>query len=296
MPSDRTLAEARDLLRTPIGIKGSARQRYSAAMTLYQAGYIDAEVLEVYRSCASLDGQNPEVFITEYGLRSPLEPEPSATARTAIAALITAFDHYLSTMSGPGIAEVRERIAEARHRTIVPQTVTANPVAATYLSATLNAAQTTVPALADAIRKATPYLRWNTYDAYDPHLIGTDFPQNHAFTSILGTDAPICADNFDLGLFLIAPHVLYRDHKHLAPELYAPITGPHGWRFGPDAPLHILPAHQPIWNEPNAPHLTKVGPVPFLCVFAWTRDANAIAEVVPAIDWAALEALRIAGD
>jgi hypothetical protein len=293
MPSDTALAQARTLLRTPLGIKESARLRYSAAMTLYQAGQIDAEVLEVYRSCASLDGQDPQAFIAEYGLHSPFEAEPSAI--TPIAALFTEIDRYLSAMSGAGIAIVRQGIAQAQQATITPQTVTRNSVTALHLDAALVSAQTTDPALANAIREAEPFLNWTTYNGYDPRLIGEDFPKNHAFTSIIGADAPIFADDFDLGLFLIAPHTLYRDHKHQAPELYAPITGPHGWRFAPDTPLQIMPAHHPIWNEPNTPHLTKVGPVPFLCIFVWTRDVDAIAEVVPATDWATLEALRLGG-
>ena len=80
---------------------------------------------------------------------------------------------------------------------------------------------------------------------------------------------------------------------HKAPELYAPLTGPHGWRFGPGLPLDIKAAHVPVWNAPQRPHLTKVGPVPFLCIFCWTRDVNDTAVVLPADDWAVLEALRI---
>ena len=87
--------------------------------------------------------------------------------------------------------------------------------------------------------------------------------------------------------------MLYRDHCHAAPELYAPLTGPHGWRFGPGRPLMVKPAHQPVWNPPYPPHLTKVGPVPFLCLFGWTRDVNEVARVMPAADWPELEALRL---
>ena len=38
--------QARVLLQTPLGIAGSARLRYGAAMTLYQAGQISAEGLK----------------------------------------------------------------------------------------------------------------------------------------------------------------------------------------------------------------------------------------------------------
>ena len=111
---------------------------------------------------------------------------------------------------------------------------------------------------------------------------------------LLGGEGPFAAHDFDLGLFLIAPDVLYRDHRHAAPELYAPLTGPHGWRFGTGRPLIVKPAHQPVWNPPNQPHLTKVGRVPFLCLFVWTKDVNKPADVIAANDWAMLEGVTIA--
>ncbi len=282
--------QARDLLQTPLGDPGSARLRYSAAMTLYQSGEISSEVLEVYRSCASLDGQNVQALLADYGLPSPVG------AHLAIHALLSAIHGYLATLSGPGIAEVRQCIDAVGNTRIVPPAQAQIPVVAQHLEAALTAAASDLPRLAGAIRAASQYLNWVTYDGYDPLAIGAGFAQGHAYTTIIGADAPIKAVDFDLGLFLIAPHVLYRDHHHAAPELYAPITGPHGWRFGVDAPLIIKPAHQPIWNEPFAPHLTKVGPVPFLCIFAWTRDVQGVAQVIPASDWAELEALRLGVD
>jgi hypothetical protein len=57
--------------------------------------------------------------------------------------------------------------------------------------------------------------------------------------------------------------------------------------------LIIKPAHAPVWNPPQQPHLTKVGPVPFLALFVWTRDVDIPALVLPAQDWAALEASTI---
>jgi hypothetical protein len=47
----------------------------------------------------------------------------------------------------------------------------------------------------------------------------------------------------------------------------------------------IKPAHVPVWNPPNQPHMTKVGSVPFLCLFGWTRDVSEPAQVIPADDW-----------
>lgn len=143
--------------------------------------------------------------------------------------------------------------------------------------------------LAAAIARAGERLFWTVYDAYDPAAIGRDFAEGHAFASIIGEGAMFPAVDFDLGLFIIAPGVFYRDHHHKAPELYAPLTGPHGWRFAPDVPLTWMDADEPVWNAPWQPHATKVGSVPFLCIFAWTRDVNEPAVIIPASDWPSLE-------
>ena len=207
--------------------------------------------------------------------------------------LLQEVDNYLAAFSGPGIADVRAGITEysgGQHRTMTSR---ANTVVTAWLPRCLHLVSIDFPKLADRLSTALPSLAWITYDGYDQAKIGSDFASNHAYASIIGEDAPLFAPDFDLGLFLIAPHVLYRDHCHAAPELYAPLTGPHGWRFQPDVPLVTKPKHEPVWNEPGQPHLTKVGPEPFLSLYCWTRDNDKPATVVPATDWAELETLRL---
>jgi hypothetical protein len=142
--------------------------------------------------------------------------------------------------------------------------------------------------LAAAVEAASPFLRWVTYP-YEGQDIGEMFPRNHAFATLMGEYGPYRADDFDLGLFLIAPHILYRDHQHAAPELYAPLTGPHGWRFQPGSAISMLPGGIAIWNEPHQPHATLTGAVPFLAFYCWTRDVNQPARVIPSDDWSKLE-------
>ena len=67
--------------------------------------------------------------------------------------------------------------------------------------------------------------------------------------------------------------------------------GPHGWRFGADRPLVMKPAHMPVWNPPEQPHLTRVGPLPFLAIYVWTRDVTLPARILPSTDWDRLEML-----
>ena len=186
-------------------------------------------------------------------------------------------------------------LAEWRSGGFTPRSPQPNLVVETHLPAALETLHATHPALAAAIAASVPHLDWITFDDYPVEDIGAGFLTGNAYAIIIGQDGPIKAGDFDLGLFLVAPHVLYRDHQHKAPELYAPLTGPHGWRFAPNTPLTLKPAHAPVWNLPNAPHLTKVGPVPFLCLYGWTRDVNDPARVIRADDWPALEALRLGG-
>ena len=200
---------------------------------------------------------------------------------------------YLATLPRDGVAEIRAGLAQWMDGPVTPFAPRPNAVIDTHLAPALAQLAPTHPALAAAIGAAAPHLPWITYDLYPVEQIGPDFGRAHAYVSLVGEEAVIRAKGFDFGLFLIAPHVLYRDHRHAAAELYMPLTGPHGWRFGPDQPVAIRPAHVPVWNPSLQPHMTKVGAVPFLCFFGWTGDVAAPAEVLPATDWPALEALRL---
>lgn len=274
----------------PLGGSRSGRARYAAAMALYNAGQIGPDALEVYRICSLLDSADPARMLAEAGL--PQARIPSLTGEVAIRALITAADAYLATLPGPGVAEVRQGLNQWSGGPITARPSAGNTVLETHLPSALAALTSTHPDLAEAIQDAAPWLTWITYDLYGD-TIGTQFAQGHAYASLIGEAAAIPARDYDLGLFLIAPHVLYRDHRHKAPELYAPLTGPHGWRFGPDRPLIVKQAHEPVWNDPYRHHLTKVGPTPFLALFGWTRDVQEAATVIPASDWPELEALRL---
>jgi hypothetical protein len=215
-----------------------------------------------------------------------------ATAAAALRALIDEADRYLATLPGHGVDEVRAGVTAWRAGPVTPAgATTANPVVSAHLPAAVALLDQDQPALARAIAEAAPALDWRPYDRYPPADIGAAFAAGNAYARIIGDGAAVPARDFDLGLFLIAPQVLYRDHCHPAPELYAPLTGPHGWRFAPGAPLVVKGAHEPVWNPPDRPHATKAGPVPFLCLYGWTRDVDLPARVIPADDWPALEEL-----
>ncbi|MGE0005317.1 MAG: dimethylsulfonioproprionate lyase family protein [Parvibaculaceae bacterium] len=217
---------------------------------------------------------------------------PNASMRSpdaaALARLIAEIGLYLSRFGGPGVADVREGISRFGHGPMQAGWKPAPPVCG-HLDAALGCISG-ADSLRLAIADARPALRWTTYTAYPPEAIGRRFPVAHAFASLMGGEGILPADDFELGLFLIEPKTLYRDHRHRAPELYVPLTGPHEWRFGAHESWTEYEAHTPIWNESMRVHATLVRDVPFLALFGWTRDVTADAEVVPATDWAEIEA------
>lgn len=282
--------EALHLLHTPLGLQGSGRVRYGAAMALYARGLLSEAQLDAYRDASPYDGRDPALLLEDR--RLPPAPARLSTDENAITQLFEAARDYLTALSHPGAPDVRAGLARAAGplQTLTPQP---HPIVARWLAPALQALAATHPVLAGRIAAAAPHLRWINYDGYPRAEIGEAFADGHAFAPIMGEGAAIPAQDFEMGLFLIAPHVLYRDHHHKAPELYAPLTGPHGWRFAPNRPLLLKPAHAPVWNPAYQPHLTLAGSVPFLCFYVWTGDTQETARVLPAGDWTDLEATRL---
>lgn len=288
-------ARALAYLATPLGQAGSGRLRYAAAMHFNRTGRMEDAALEAFRIASARDSDDPLAVLQARGLRLDLPPAAPLSGELAIRQLVEEAQRYFADLEGPGVAEMRAGLSRWQSGPVAPAISPPNAVLEAWLPAALDQLRQTHPALARAIEMAKPHLHWLTFDGYPVDQVGAEFARGHAYASIFGAEygTPIPAVDWDMGLFLIPPHVLYRDHRHAAPELYAPLTGPHGWRFGADLPMTILPAHKPVWNEPFVPHMTKVGPVPFLCMYCWTKDVNAGAEIVQASDWADLEKIRI---
>ncbi|MDY0873770.1 dimethylsulfonioproprionate lyase family protein [Dongia rigui] len=201
-------------------------------------------------------------------------------------------DRFLATLdpAHAGVASVRARMREMtdiRSRSLLRP---ANAPLCGYLEEALAAIETerAIP-LQQALRHAP--LHWESYRGYVADTIGPHFPKRHAYASLMVGADPDWACDFDLGLFLITPGTLYRDHHHLAPELYVPLTGPSKWRFGAGKDWAEKPAGAIVWNPPNQVHATLVGTVPFLCLYAWTEAVHVPAKVDFSEDWNALEAV-----
>lgn len=258
-------------------------------MYFWQQQRFPERALEIYRALAKDDTTNPLPVLARAGWEKALmqlrqDIEGASKART-IESLVEEMTRYLTNHPGGNMEAVLAGITHWRAGASTmpkPQHLPALSHLPDALAAMADRR------LAEAITAAAPLLRWITYDGYPIAEIGNAFAEGHAFATVIGEGSFYPAVDFDLGLFLIAPRTLYRDHKHAAPELYAPLTGPHGWRFLPDHSLRVLPADVPVWNAPFAPHATITGDVPFLCIFCWTSDVNATATVIPCDDWDSL--------
>lgn len=119
--------------------------------------------------------------------------------------------------------------------------------------------------------------------------VGDGYRRGNLHALLVGPeDCPFVANDFLLGFFLLSPKTLYRDHKHLAPEIYVPLTGPSGWRFDQGA-WKDHTAGSAIYNPPNLVHATRVYKTPFLALFGWSQDIGSACEVVFAGDWENIE-------
>ncbi len=142
--------------------------------------------------------------------------------------------------------------------------------------------------LVEAIAAAKDDLHWRVDRGlyYEPGAeVGSEYTENNMHCELIGPNsADYYCEDFRLGVFLLGPRVLYRDHTHAAPEFYLTLTGPTGWRFD----LGQWQDHDSgsmIWNHASQVHAIRVYDKPFLSVYSWTQDVNEKCQVVSASDW-----------
>ena len=119
--------------------------------------------------------------------------------------------------------------------------------------------------------------------------VGDGYKKCNLHTPLIGPDA--CGHHhpdFRLGIFMLGPRTLYRDHNHDAPELYLNLSEKSGWRFG-TRDWEDYPAGSLIWNVAGDSHATRVYDKPFISVFVWLKNVNSGCNLVHFDDWAEIE-------
>ena len=146
--------------------------------------------------------------------------------------------------------------------------------------------------IANCLKAAKDDLVWREDNAqfYPPGAdLGEGYKKCNLHSLLIGRDACGHHDpDFSLGIFLLGPRTLYRDHNHDAPELYLNLSEKSGWRFG-TCDWQDYPAGSLIWNAAGDPHATRVYDQPFISVFVWLENVHSPCNVINSDDWPKIE-------
>jgi hypothetical protein len=181
----------------------------------------------------------------------------------------------------PEIGEVLERLAEQNLEAAAfrPPRPRALPVCS-ILPDVVGAALPVASDVAAAIAAVEDDLHWKQNPNYSDEAMGAQgYMDGYAYAEIIGPTGFFPGDDFLLGLLLLAPGQLYREHYHAAPELYWMLTGPSSWKRGAGG-WEQVEAGFTRWHKPFVVHATETANAPLLCLWAWTRNTAEPARLV----------------
>jgi len=202
-----------------------------------------------------------------------VNPDLYGAADQALAAIADALRSGESEEEGR--AEVLRRLAEQDLSPEAFRAPQASRIAACrHLPETVGAAIMVDSALAAAIAGLEDDLAWRQTTGYSDAAMGqAGFMDNYGHAEIIGPTGCFAGEDFRLGLLLLGPGLHYREHYHLAPELYWLLTGPSDWKRGAGG-FGERQAGEMIWHRPHVVHATRTHDRPLLALWAWTRDVN----------------------
>ena len=134
--------------------------------------------------------------------------------------------------------------------------------------------------VAAAIAAIEDDLHWRQNPNYSDAAMGMKgYMNGYAYAEIIGPNGFFPGRDFLMGLLLLGPQRLYRDHYHEAPELYWLLTGPSKWKQGAGGWSTLAPGST-RWHKPLVVHATETSQAPLLAIWAWTRDVAQAAKLV----------------
>jgi len=109
--------------------------------------------------------------------------------------------------------------------------------------------------------------------------VGTRYMESNLHAQLIGPNGSVAkSKDFMLGVFMLGPWTLYKDHSHIAPEFYLNLSNKSDWRFN-FGPWQRYGAGSLIWNPSKQVHATMVSEKPFLSIFAWLGHVDCFCEV-----------------
>ena len=119
--------------------------------------------------------------------------------------------------------------------------------------------------------------------------VGKRYIESNLHTQLIGPNGSVGkSKDFMLGVFILGPWTLYKDHSHIAPEFYLNLSNKSDWRFN-FGPWQRYGAGTLIWNPSKQIHATKVSDKPFLSIFAWLGHVNCFCKVHQSQDHSQIE-------
>ncbi len=104
-----------------------------------------------------------------------------------------------------------------------------------------------------------------TYTAED---FGRHFLDNYGWVELIGTRGHFASDTVAAGLLVLGPDIVYPDHRHIAEELYVPLTGGAEWRKGEES-FAVRAAGEVIHHPSNVAHAMRTGAEPLVALYIW---------------------------
>jgi hypothetical protein len=135
-----------------------------------------------------------------------------------------------------------------------------------WLAAACGEGPETADAVLSRLLAAAPGLAWSR--TYDASAFGADFLERYGWTELVGQRGPIPSDRLAAGFLLLGPGTLYPAHRHVAEEIYLPLSGTAEWlRGGEDwrarSPLEV------IHHTSDLSHAMRTGAEPLLALYLW---------------------------
>jgi hypothetical protein len=103
---------------------------------------------------------------------------------------------------------------------------------------------------------------------YSSAEVGELFLDRYGWTELIGLRGPVQSETLAVGFLLLGPETEYPAHRHVAQELYVPISGKAQWRRG-DAVWRERPPGALIYHASNESHAMRTMEEPLLALYLW---------------------------
>jgi len=122
--------------------------------------------------------------------------------------------------------------------------------------------------IAHEVARLSHRLQWaHTYKKED---FGPAFLENYGWTELIGLRGPIRHEALACGFLLLGPATEYPMHRHVAEEIYIPISGTAAWRAG-EGDWSLKRPGEVIFHASLVPHAMRTDAEPLLALYLWHK-------------------------